>query len=202
MNKRLMYLIGVIVLIILLVLLSLIPKKEKVNEMVEIKIKDYGTIVVEMDRKNAPITVDNFINLVNNKFYDGLVFHRIMSGFMIQGGAPSDNSNLALVKNIKGEFKKNGVTNNISHTRGVISMARANDMNSASTQFFIVHKDSTFLDGNYAGFGYVVSGMDVVDKICENVIVTDDNGSVKEGMEPIIESIRVIEKSDVNEVNS
>lgn len=202
MNKRLMYLIGVIVLIILLVLLSLIPKKEKVNEMVEIKIKDYGTIVVEMDRKNAPITVDNFINLVNNKFYDGLVFHRIKSGFMIQGGAPNSNSNLALVKNIKGEFKKNGVTNNISHTRGVISMARANDMNSASTQFFIVHKDSTFLDGNYAGFGYVVSGMDVVDKICENVIVTDDNGSVKEGMEPIIESIRVIEKSDVNEVNS
>lgn len=202
MNKRLMYLVGVIVLIVILVLLSLIPKKEKENEMVEIKIKDYGTIVVEMDRANAPITVDNFINLVNNKFYDGLVFHRIMSGFMIQGGAPNSNSNLSLVKNIKGEFKKNGITNNISHTRGVISMARANDMNSASTQFFIVHKDSTFLDGSYAGFGYVVSGMDVVDKICENVIVTDDNGTVKEGMQPVIESIRVIEKSDVNETNS
>lgn len=202
MNKRLMYLIGVIVLIVILVLLSLIPKKEKENEMVEIKIKDYGTIVVEMDRANAPITVDNFINLVNNKFYDGLVFHRIMSGFMIQGGAPNSNSNLSLVKNIKGEFKKNGITNNISHTRGVISMARATDMNSASTQFFIVHEDSTFLDGNYAGFGYVVSGMDVVDKICDSVIVTDDNGTVKEGMEPIIESIRVIEKSDINEINS
>lgn len=202
MNKRLMYLVGVIVLIVILVLLSLIPKKEKENEMVEIKIKDYGTIVVEMDRANAPITVDNFINLVNNKFYDGLVFHRIMSGFMIQGGAPNSNSNLSLVKNIKGEFKKNGITNNISHTRGVISMARANDMNSASTQFFIVHEDSTFLDGNYAGFGYVVSGMDVVDKICDSVIVTDDNGSVKEGMQPVIESIRVIEKSDVNETNS
>lgn len=202
MNKRLMYLVGVIVLIVILVLLSLIPKKEKENEMVEIKIKDYGTIVVEMDRANAPITVDNFINLVNNKFYDGLVFHRIMSGFMIQGGAPNSNSNLSLVKNIKGEFKKNGVINNISHTRGVISMARANDMNSASTQFFIVHQDSTFLDGNYAGFGYVVSGMDVVDKICDSVIVTDDNGTVKEGMEPIIESIRIIEKSDINETNS
>ena len=158
----------------------------------EIVVKDYGTIKLELDADTAPITVTNFVNLVNDKFYDGLTFHRIIEGFMIQGGDPLGNGTGGSKKNIKGEFSSNGVTNNISHTRGVISMARSSDPNSASSQFFIVHKDSTFLDGQYAAFGHVTSGMEVVDKIAENAIVEDDNGTVLKENQPVIESIKII----------
>ena len=158
----------------------------------EIVVKDYGTIKLELDADTAPITVTNFVNLVNDKFYDGLTFHRIIEGFMIQGGDPLGNGTGGSKNNIKGEFSSNGVTNNISHTRGVISMARSSDPNSASSQFFIVHKDSTFLDGQYAAFGHVTSGMEVVDKIAENAIVEDDNGTVLKENQPVIESIKII----------
>ena len=158
----------------------------------EIVVKDYGTIKLELDADTAPITVTNFVNLVNDKFYDGLTFHRIIEGFMIQGGDPLGNGTGGSKKNIKGEFSSNGVTNNISHTRGVISMARSSDPNSASSQFFIVHKDSTFLDGQYAAFGHVTSGMEVVDKIAENAKVEDDNGTVLKENQPTIESIKII----------
>lgn len=152
-------------------------------------IKDYGTIKIELDADTAPITVSNFVKLVNEGFYNGLTFHRIIDGFMIQGGDPLGNGFGGSDENIKGEFSINGVKNNISHKRGVISMARSSDYNSASSQFFIVHEDSTFLDGQYAGFGRVIEGIELVDKICEDTKVEDGNGTVLKSNQPIIEKI-------------
>ena len=157
----------------------------------EINIKNYGVIKLELDADSAPITVTNFVNLVNDKFYDGLTFHRIIDGFMIQGGDPLGNGTGGSEKTIKGEFKNNGVENNISHTRGTISMARSQANDSASSQFFIVQSDSTFLDGSYAGFGHVTSGMEIVDKICKDTKTEDDNGTVKKENQPLIESIKI-----------
>ncbi len=159
----------------------------------EIVVKDYGTISLELDADAAPITVANFAKLVNEGFYDGLTFHRIISGFMIQGGDPLGNGMGGSEQNIKGEFAVNGVKNSISHVRGTISMARSQSYNSASSQFFIVHEDSTFLDGQYAGFGKVTSGMEIVDKICEDTQVEDDNGTVLKVNQPIIEKITMVD---------
>ena len=159
---------------------------------IEIIVKDYGSIKVELDADVAPITVTNFVNLVNNKFYDGLTFHRIINNFMIQGGDPDGNGTGGSDKTIKGEFASNGVNNSISHVRGTISMARSAMYDSASSQFFIVHQDSTYLDGQYAAFGHVTEGIEIVDKLCEDAVVIDDNGTVQDGMKPVIESIRVI----------
>lgn len=171
-------------------------KKEEENNMYNsgkhyaiISIKDYGTIRLELDANTAPITVANFAKLVNEGFYDGLTFHRIISGFMIQGGDPEGNGFGGSSEKIKGEFKANGVNNNISHLRGVVSMARANGFNTASSQFFIVHEDSTFLDGQYAGFGKVLEGIEIVDKICKDTKVEDSNGTVLKANQPIIEKI-------------
>ena len=157
----------------------------------EIEVKDYGTIEVELDADTAPITVTNFVKLAQEGFYDGLTFHRIMDGFMIQGGDPNGNGTGGSDENIKGEFSSNGVENNISHTRGTISMARANDPDSGSSQFFIVQSDSTFLDGDYAAFGKVTEGMDIVDEICKNANPTDDNRTVKADEQPVIDSIQI-----------
>lgn len=159
----------------------------------EIVVKNYGTIALELDADVAPITVENFANLVNEGFYNGLTFHRIISGFMIQGGDPLGNGTGGSSKTIKGEFASNGVKNSISHVRGTISMARSSMPNSASSQFFIVHKDSTFLDGQYAAFGTVTSGMEVVDKICAETTVEDDNGTVEKNNQPVIEKITMID---------
>ena len=166
----------------------------KVN--VSIDVKNYGLIKLELDADVAPITVTNFVNLAKEHFYDGLTFHRIMEGFMIQGGDPEHNGTGGSEKTIKGEFSSNGVENNISHVRGVISMGRrSNDNDSASSQFFIVHQDSTFLDGNYAAFGKVTEGMEIVDKIATEVSphATDDNGTIPYEFQPIINSIIVEE---------
>lgn len=157
----------------------------------EIIVKDYGTIDVELDADTAPITVTNFVKLAQEGFYDGLTFHRIMDGFMIQGGDPNGNGTGGSDENIKGEFSNNGVENDISHTRGTISMARANDPDSGSSQFFIVQSDSTFLDGDYAGFGHVTSGMDIVDKICKDANPTDDNGTIPADEQPVIETVKI-----------
>lgn len=159
----------------------------------EIVVKNYGTIALELDADVAPITVENFANLVNEGFYNGLTFHRIISGFMIQGGDPLGNGTGGSSKTIKGEFASNGVKNSISHVRGTISMARSSMPNSASSQFFIVHQDSTFLDGKYAAFGTVTSGMEVVDKICADTAVEDDNGTVEKNNQPVIEKITMID---------
>lgn len=160
---------------------------------VTIDVKDYGTISVELDGVNAPISTDNFISLAKDGFYDGLTFHRIISGFMIQGGDPNGNGSGGSGSTIKGEFSLNGVKNPLSHTRGAISMARSKDYNSASSQFFIVHEDNPGLDGQYAVFGYVTEGMDIVDKICEDTPVVDNNGTVEKENQPVITSIKVID---------
>ena len=160
---------------------------------VEIDIRDYGVIKLELDGDVAPITVTNFINLVNDGFYNGLTFHRIIDGFMIQGGDPLGTGLGGSSKNIKGEFEENGVKNSISHVRGVISMARANSYDSASSQFFIVHQDSKYLDGKYAAFGKVTEGLSVVDKICESVKTEDDDGTVLIENQPVISKITVID---------
>ena len=139
----------------------------------EITIAGKGTISVELDGDAAPITVQNFMDLAESGFYDGLTFHRIIPGFMIQGGCPLGNGTGGPGWKIKGEFAANGVANPIKHTRGVVSMARAADPNSAGSQFFIMHQDAPHLDGQYAAFGKVVSGMDVVDKIAS--VKTDWN---------------------------
>lgn len=206
-KKNVIFVVSIIVIIILLLVINILvnDKKEK-NDMkdlltgkhyVEMKVKDYGTIELELDSDVAPITVTNFINLVNSKFYDGLTFHRIIDGFMIQGGDPLGNGTGGSSKTIKGEFSENGVKNSISHVRGVISMARSSDYNSASSQFFIVQKDTTSLDGQYAAFGKVISGMDVVDRIAK-VKVEDDNGTVSKENQPVIESIRVTQKDETS----
>ena len=155
----------------------------------DISIQDYGTVTVALDETAAPATVQNFIKLAEDGFYDGLTFHRIIDGFMMQGGDPNGNGTGGSDQTIKGEFSENGFDNPISHTRGAISMARSNNLNSASSQFFIVQQDSTFLDGQYAAFGFVTEGMDIVDRICEEAQPTDNNGSIAKDRQPVIESI-------------
>ncbi len=159
----------------------------------EIIVKDYGTISLELDADVAPISVTNFVKLAKDGFYDGLTFHRIISGFMIQGGDPSGNGTGGSEETIKGEFSANGVENNISHTRGVISMARSQDYDSASSQFFIMHQDTPSLDGQYAAFGHVTEGIEVVDDICADTQVEDDNGTVAKENQPVIKKVKVID---------
>lgn len=160
---------------------------------VEIDVKDHGVIKVELDPTYAPITVDNFLTLAESGFYDGLTFHRIMEGFMIQGGDPRGNGTGGSDVNIKGEFSSNGVNNPLKHERGVISMARSDDPNSASSQFFIMHEASPSLDGKYAAFGKVTEGMEIVDKIATEAKPTDSNGSIPRDQQPVITKITVID---------
>ena len=158
----------------------------------KMEIKDYGTITLCLDADSAPATVTNFVNLVQEGFYNGLTFHRIINGFMIQGGDPNGNGTGGATYTVPGEFSINDYNNPISHTRGTISMARSKKYDSASSQFFIVHEDSTGLDGSYAGFGTVISGMEIVDAICANTITEDDNGTVLTQNQPIITSITIL----------
>lgn len=178
---------------LLLVLCSCGSKKT----IAKIEVENYGTITVELYPDIAPITVKNFVNLAKKGFYNGLTFHRIMDGFMIQGGDPLGNGTGGNTDSqgnrltIKGEFAANGVNNTLSHKRGVISMARAQDYNSASLQFFIMHKDAAYLDGAYAAFGQVTSGMEVVDKICADAKPIDGNGTIPAENQPKIISITI-----------
>ena len=160
---------------------------------VEINVKDYGTINVELDGDAAPVTVANFLDLAGNGFYDGLTFHRIISGFMIQGGDPLGTGMGGSEREIKGEFDSNGVKNTLSHTRGAISMARSQRKDSASSQFFIVQSDSTYLDGQYAAFGHVTEGMDIVDQICKDAKPTDNNGTISADEQPVMTSVTIID---------
>lgn len=166
---------------------------ENISYYADIDIADYGVITVALDADAAPKTVENFVNLANEGFYNGLTFHRIIEGFMIQGGDPSGDGTGGSEETIYGEFSANGFENNLSHTRGAISMARSDDYDSASSQFFIVHEDSTSLDGQYAVFGYVTEGMDIVDQICADAEPTDDNGTIASDKQPIINSITIYE---------
>ena len=151
--------------------------KEYCSVMVRITMEDGGIIDIELNEEVAPITCENFKKLVSEGFYNGLTFHRVIPGFMIQGGCPLGNGTGGPGWNIKGEFAANGVNNPIKHTRGVISMARSMNPNSAGSQFFIMHQDAPHLDGQYAAFGKVVAGMDVVDKIA--AVRTDWNDKPK-----------------------
>ncbi len=205
-NKKMTGIIaGILLLIVVLVaavivLFAVRGKKESTEAIdaagkhhIEIQVKDYGTIKAELDGDTAPITVANFLKLAESGFYDGLTFHRIIDGFMIQGGDPKGNGTGGADKTIKGEFSQNGVENKLSHVRGTLSMARSQDMDSASSQFFIVQSDCTYLDGQYAAFGTVTEGMELVDKICKDTPVQDNNGTVSAADQPVIESIKVID---------
>ncbi|WP_051353759.1 peptidylprolyl isomerase [Atopobium fossor] len=156
-----------------------------------IEVANYGTIELELNANAAPITVSNFCHLANDGFYDGLTFHRIIKGFMIQGGDPQGNGTGGSSQNIKGEFSANGVVNPIQHKRGVISMARSNAVDSASSQFFIMQQDTASLDGQYAAFGQVTNGMDVVDALCDKVQAQDGNGTVASADQPVITKITI-----------
>ena len=184
------YLAVLLVLTILTALPALGEEAAADRPVICITVKDHGSIYAELYPEIAPITVANFQKLIGAKFYDGLTFHRIISGFMIQGGDPLGNGTGGSNEQIKGEFSANGVENPLSHARGVLSMARSSQMDSASSQFFIMHADSTYLDGNYAAFGKVLSGMWIVDKICQSTPVQDSNGTVLKEDQPVIESIR------------
>ena len=158
----------------------------------DIEIENYGTITVQLDQEAAPLTVANFVNLAESGFYDGLTFHRIWEGFMMQGGDPKGDGTGGSDEEIVGEFSANGYDNPLSHTRGAISMARSDDYDSASSQFFIVHEDSTdSLDGLYAAFGYVTEGMDIVDAICEAAEPIDSNAMIAAEDQPVITSITI-----------
>ena len=159
---------------------------EEESKYVIIKVKDYGDIICELREDIAPITVKNFKKLVSEKFYDGLIFHRVIEDFMIQGGGYDLDFKEKDAASIKGEFTSNGVKNDLKHYRGVLSMARTSVKDSASSQFFIMHKTSSHLDGDYASFGYVLAGMEIVDRIA-----AVDTNSSDAPIEPvIIESIR------------
>ena len=164
-----------------------------VTHYAEIQVEDYGTITLALDGQAAPETVANFVALAEEGFYDGLTFHRIIEGFVIQGGDPNGDGTGGSDTEIKGEFRDNKFDNPLSHVRGAVSMARSQKYNSASSQFFIVHQDNTDLDGAYAVFGYVTEGMDVVDAIVADAQPTDRNGSILPEDQPLITAITVTE---------
>ena len=159
--------------------------------MIRITMKDGGVIDLELDKKAAPVTVENFEKLVKDKFYDGLIFHRIIPGFMIQGGDPEGTGMGGPGWHIKGEFAANGGDNPVAHKTGVISMARAQDPNSAGSQFFIMHGDANYLDGQYAAFGKVVRGIEVVDKIAG---VPTNRWNNRPYEDQVIDTIRIVEE--------
>lgn len=161
---------------------------EEETDRVKIQMENGDIILVVLSNKDTPLTINNFKKLVSEKFYDGLIFHRVIKDFMVQGGDPTGTGFEGSDEEIKGEFSSNGVKNSLSHTRGVVSMARSNDPDSASSQFFICHADSTYLDGNYAAFGKVFAGMDIVDKIAN----VETNANDKPLTEQKMHSIRFI----------
>ncbi len=195
MKKRILFLVVAFVMIFSVCACGKANDKMSGTVKAEITVKDKGVIKLELDADEAPITVENFVNLVKDGFYDGLTFHRVANNFMIQGGDPKGNGTGGSDKTIKGEFSANGVKNNISHKRGVISMARNSiSMDSASSQFFIVQADSKSLDGQYAAFGHVTEGMDIVDDIAKNTPIEDaESGYVNVKNQPVIESIKIVE---------
>ena len=163
------------------------------NPIVTITMENGDVMKAELYPDIAPNTVNNFISLIKKGFYDGVIFHRVISGFMIQGGDPEGTGRGGSDETIKGEFSENGVKNDISHERGVISMARSSDPDSASSQFFIVQSDSTYLDGQYAAFGHVTEGMDIVDQICKAAKPTDNNGTISADEQPVMTSVTIID---------
>lgn len=167
------------------------PARKRSVCLADIILEGYGTITVALDEEAAPQTVENFVSLANSGFYDGLTIHRVVEGFLIQGGAPRRDGTGGSGTTVTGEFSRNGYDNPLSHTRGAISMAREEDYDSASSQFFIVQEDSVYLDGSYAAFGYVISGMEAVDQICADAHPVDNSGQLAAADQPVITSITV-----------
>ena len=163
------------------------------NPIVTITMENGDVIKAELYPEIAPNTVNNFISLINKGFYNGLIFHRVIKGFMLQGGDPDGNGTGGPGYSIRGEFASNGFENNLKHTPGVLSMARSMMPNSAGSQFFIMHKTSPHLDGDYAAFGHVTEGQEVADKIAADAKPVDNNGTIRSGEQPVIESIKVID---------
>ena len=166
---------------------------ESLTYFADIEIADYGKITIQLDQAAAPVTCANFVELAESGFYDGLTFHRIIAGFMMQGGDPEGTGFGGAEKTIVGEFKANGYDNPLSHTRGAISMARSQAYNSASSQFFIVQRNFKSWDGQYAVFGYVTEGMEVAEKIAKDAVPIDNNGTIPPEAQPVMESVRVID---------
>ncbi len=169
------------------------PAEPETIHHAAIVIRDYGTVTVELDGPAAPVTVRNFIRLAQAGFYDGLTFHRIIDGFMIQGGKPDTVEKMDMCETITGEFTANGWENTILHVPGTISMARAEDYNSASSQFFIMVGEAQHLDGYYAAFGHVTDGLDIVQKIASDARPTDNNGTIPADEQPVIETVKIID---------
>jgi len=192
--------IAAVALIAVILVVLFAPKTQELPNTVRLNVsytsndgvQHTGDIILELDPTNAPITVANFVKLAEGGFYNGLTFHRIIEGFMMQGGAPASEADAA--DTIVGEFTANGYDNQLKHTRGVISMARTQVYNSASSQFFIVHEDSSHLDGQYAAFGKVIEGIEVVDAVCESAKPTDSNGSIAKADQPVINTITIEKK--------
>ncbi len=169
------------------------PAEPETIHHAAIVIRDYGTVTVELDGPAAPVTVRNFIRLAQAGFYDGLTFHRIIDGFMIQGGKPDTVEKMDMCETITGEFTANGWENTILHVPGTISMARAEDYNSASSQFFIVVGEAQHLYGYYAAFGHVTDGLDIVQKIASDARPTDNNGTIPADEQPVIETVIILD---------
>ena len=179
---------GILAMVMLFALPMTAGAEEGAGEhpVIVLRVAEYGDIYAELYPEYAPVTVENFLKLVDSGFYNGLTFHRIIKGFMAQGGCPKGNGTGGSGTEIKGEFSANGVENPLAHERGVLSMARSSNPDSASSQFFIMHADAQHLDGNYAAFGRVLSGMGVVDALCANAHVVDNNGTVPAEDQPVI----------------
>ena len=195
-RKKIIIWASIILVVLAIAAVIAVPKLKQAAAMkhgvfADIVIKDYGTVTFRLETGKAPITCKNFIELAESGFYNGLTFHRIIDGFMIQGGDPNGNGTGGSGKNIIGEFKANGRDTGLSHTRGAVSMARSSAYDSASSQFFIVHQDFPSLDGQYAVFGYVTAGMDVVDAICAAARPVDNNGTIPSEEQPVIESVTI-----------
>lgn len=187
-NRWFLYVMGgILVLGIAAVIFFCVPKQQ----YAVMELEGYGTVTFQLDSKNAPETVKQFTELAESGFYDGLTFHRIMKDFMMQGGDPNGDGNGSYSKSVKGEFSENGVNNTRRHVRGTVSLARANDPNSGSCQFFICQVDYPSLDGKYAAFGYVTEGMEIVDEICDSAVPINNNGLIAADEQPVIRSIRI-----------
>ncbi len=203
-NKKIALIVCTAIVLLIAAIITvcaLTSKKHKGYYYVEMTVEDYGTVILKLDSKAAPKTVKNFVKLVKRDFYDGLTFHRVMENFMIQGGDPEGNGTGGSSKKIKGEFASNGFYNPIKHERGVISMARSNDPDSASSQFFICNADSasvTNLNGNYAAFGHVIKGMEVVDAITETAKKNGFSEAITDKTkQPVIKEMKLISCKDV-----
>lgn len=194
--KKLLIVVATLVMLFSLTGCGGKDKDDNTNKIfVNMDVKNYGTIELELYPDIAPVTVDNFVSLVKTGFYNGLTFHRIIDGFMIQGGDPLGNGTGGSSKAIKGEFKANNYQNDLKHERGVISMARGpRDYNSARSQFFIVQTTYPSLDGYYASFGRVIKGMDIVDKICKETKVEDSNGKTLKENQPVITKVYIVDE--------